>query len=59
MAASIVQGSTGFPVLLPAAYNYICTGQYLDQVKEDSDVPDPFIRTLLNEVSILPLILAM
>ena len=51
MAASIVQGSSGFPVLLPAAYHYISTGQYLHQVKEDNDVPDPSIRALLNAVS--------
>ena len=37
---SIVQGGSGFPVLLPAAYHYVTTGEYLGQVMDDGSVPD-------------------
>lgn len=48
---SVVQGGCGFPVLHPAAYNYLVKGEYLGQVIKDEDVPDPQIRQLLEKVS--------
>ena len=39
----IVQGGPGFPMLHPAAYKYLTTGQYMGQIIEDSDVPDPVL----------------
>lgn len=50
VATSILQGGPGFPVLLPAAYNYIVTGKYVGQISNDSEVPDPLIRQLLNQI---------
>lgn len=50
LATSIVQGGPGFPVLLPALYNYIVSGKYIGEVADDSDVPDPVIRQLLKMV---------
>ena len=43
IAMSIVQGGCGFPVLLPAAYHYLTTGEYLGQIVDDNVVPDPQI----------------
>ncbi len=48
---SILQGGCGFPVLHPAAYNYLATGDYLGQIVKDDDVPDLHIRQLLQEVN--------
>ena len=50
IAMSIVQGGSGFPVLHPAAYHYLTTGEYLGQIVEDRSVPDPMIRQLLQQV---------
>ena len=47
---SIVQGGPGFPVMLPAAYHYLTTHEYIGQVMKDSDVPDPFVLELLTKV---------
>lgn len=47
---SIVQGSFGFPVLHPAVYHYLVTGDYLGQVTKPADIPDPQIRLLLEQV---------
>lgn len=47
---SIVQGGSGFPVLLPAAYHYLTTGEYLGQFVDDGSIPDPEIRQLLHQV---------
>ncbi len=52
IATSIVQGGPGFPVLHPVVYKYITTGEYLGLVVDDSDVPDPFIKQLLDQVKI-------
>ena len=49
----IVQGGCGFPVLLPAAYHYLTTGEYLGQIVDDNVVPDPQIRHLLRQVNYL------
>ena len=35
VATSILQGGPGFPVSLPAAYNYIITGKYVGQISDD------------------------
>ena len=48
VAMSIVQGGPGFPVMLPAAFNYLTTHQYIGQLVKDSDVPDPFVLELLS-----------
>ena len=48
VATSIIQGGPGFPVLLPAVYNYICTGEYVDQIAE---VPIPDVNRVLDQVS--------
>ena len=53
IAMSIVQGGCGFPVLLPAAYHYLTTGEYLGQIVDDNVVPDPQIRHLLRQVNYL------
>ena len=50
IAMSSVQGGPGFPVLLPALYNYVAMGHYsLDDVS-DSDVPDLHVQDLLSQV---------
>jgi hypothetical protein len=36
------------PVLLPAVYHYICTGE--DRMA-NLEIPDPLIRTLLEKVA--------
>ena len=47
---SSLQGGPGFPVLLPALYNYVARGLYcLDDVS-DSDVPDLHVQDLLSQV---------
>ena len=51
IAMSIVQGGPGFPIMLPAAYHYLTTREYIGQVVKDSDVPDPFVLELLTKVS--------
>lgn len=49
VATSIIQGGPGLPVLLPAAYRYVC---YNECHGEEIDiVPDPVIRNLLERVS--------
>ena len=48
---SIVQGGPGFPVMLPAAYHYLTTHDYIGQLVNDSDVPDPFVLELLTKVT--------
>ena len=50
VSMSAMQGGPGFPVLLPAAYDYITTGQYHTLDLTDSDVPDHQVRSLLAEV---------
>ena len=52
IAMSIVQGGSGFPVLHPAAYHYLTTGEYLGQVVDDGSVPDPQIQELLRQVKV-------
>ncbi len=49
VATSIVQGGPGFPVLLPAAYSYICSEAYMDKI---TDIPDPLVKTLVEDVSV-------
>lgn len=49
VATSIIQGGPGLPVLLPAAYRYICYNDYRGE--EIGIVPDPFVRKLLDDVS--------
>lgn len=36
---NIAQGGSGFPVLSPALYKYMCTGEYIDLPLEDINVP--------------------
>ena len=50
VAVSILQGGPGFPVMLPAAYSYICKEDYVSKLA-DADVPDPLVATLLDQVS--------
>ena len=47
---SIIQGGNGFPVLLPVAYQYIVTGEYLRLDIPDDDIPDPFVKEILKQV---------
>lgn len=47
---SIVQGGPGLPVMLPAAYHYLTTHEYINQIVEDTDVPDPYVLDLLHKV---------
>ena len=48
---SIVQGGPGFPVMLPAAYHYLTTKEYIGQLVDDLDAPDPQMFELLYKVS--------
>ena len=50
VSMSVVQGGPGFPVLLPAVYEYITTGQYRPQDIWDTDVPDSQVQSLLAQV---------
>ena len=50
MAISIVQGGPGFPVLLPALYQYFCTGECTNLPIEDCDVPHHEAKKLLMQV---------
>lgn len=50
VATSIIQGGRGFPVLLPAAYSYICKEEYLGNLGE---TPDPLVSSLLEQVRIV------
>ena len=51
VAMSIVQGGPGLPVMLPAAYAYMCREEeYLSKL-DCKDVPDPLVATLLDRVS--------
>ena len=47
---NIVQGGSGFPVLSPALYKYMCTGEYLDLPLEDINVPHRQARHLILQV---------
>ena len=47
IATNIVQEGNRFPVLHPALFQYICTGQYTDLPVEDDDIPDPDVKCLL------------
>lgn len=49
VATSIVQGGPGLPVFLPAAYSFICHGEYSGE--EMCTVPDPVVQGLLDCVS--------
>ena len=51
MATSVIQGGPGFPVLLPAVYDYICGKK--DFTQQLSDVPETIVRNLLHRVSSL------
>ena len=51
VSANIAQEGSGFPVLHPALFQYICTAQYTDLPIEDEDVPDAHLRCLLLLVS--------
>ena len=44
VSANIAQEGSGFPVLHPALFQYICTAQYTDLPIEDEDVPDAHVR---------------
>lgn len=48
VATSILQGGPGLPVLLPAAYQYIWSGQC--NVEDMNAIPDPLTRNLLSIV---------
>lgn len=50
-AMSALQRGPGFPVLLPALYDYIATGRYNSEDLTDEDVPDYQVQTLLSAVS--------
>ena len=56
MATSIIQGGPGFPVLLPAAYSYICSEEYMDKI---TDIPDPLVSNLLDHVRSLLMVIAI
>ena len=51
VATSILQGGVGFPVLLPAAFHYICNDP--DYLSKLVAVPDPEVASLLNYVRML------
>ena len=42
--------------LLPAAYHYLTTQEYLGQIVEDSDVPDPYVYEILAKVLVFTLL---
>ena len=48
IATSVVQGGGGLPCLLPSVYNYLAQDKF-QEIGLD-DVPDLFVRKLLNEV---------
>ena len=45
-----MQGGYGLPIFHPAVYHYLTTGEYIGQVTDNEDVPDPQVRMLLSEV---------
>ena len=47
---SIVQGGPGLPIFHPSIYHYVATDEYLGQLKDDNEVPDPETRSLLDQV---------
>ena len=47
----IVQGGSGLPMLHPAVYHYMASGQYIGHIVEDSDVADGEVRELLRQVN--------
>ena len=47
----IVQGGSGLPMLHPAVYHYMASGEYIGQIVEDSDVADGEVRAPLRQVS--------
>ena len=48
IATNIAQEGSGFPVLHPAIFQYMCTGQYTDLPIEDDDLPDPDVKHLVG-----------
>lgn len=56
ISANIAQEGSGFPVLHPALFQYICTGQYTDLPIEDEDVPDTDVKSLLHLVRVLAML---
>ena len=50
IATSILQGGDGFPVVLPALYDYISMGTYSADSLDTSMVPDPLVKNLLQQV---------
>ena len=51
IATNIAQEGSGFPVLHPAVFQYMCTGKYTDLPIENDDVPDRELKCLLQLVS--------
>ena len=49
MATSIVQGGSGLPILMPAAYRYICYNEFNGE--EIDIIPDPLIKKIVDLVS--------
>ena len=48
---SVVQNGPGLPIFMPAVYQYIPSGDYLDQAIDDSLVPYYPARDLLSKVN--------
>ena len=48
---SIVQGGPGLPILHPCLFQYLVSGELTNLNLNDSDVPDPNVRCMLQMVS--------
>ena len=49
MATSIAQGGSGLPILMSAAYKYICYNEFNGE--EIDIIPDPLIKKIVDLVS--------
>ena len=59
VATSIVQGGCMLPTFHPAVYHYLTSGEYLGQVIDDKDVPDPQVQMLLSSIYTSTIIFVM
>lgn len=51
MAMAIANGSSGFPFLSKATYNYLCDIPLEDMTIEEDEVPNYEVRSLLEKVN--------
>ena len=51
IAISITQGGPGLPVLIPAIYNYMTSGDIKSLKIEDEDIPNDTINEIVKQVT--------